>query len=86
LRGEGWGEGLSFEFGHERLENSVEIVYYIVVPDSDHTIPERAKRAIALPVFAVFSVLAAVELDYQAPFAANKVDVVSSNRLLADEF
>jgi hypothetical protein len=31
-------------------------------------------------------VLAAVELDNQAPLAANKVDVVALDRLLANEF
>jgi hypothetical protein len=58
----------------------------IVVPDAYHAIAEGAKRAIALPVLCVFRVLAAVELDNQTPLAANKVDVVSSNRLLADKF
>ena len=41
---------------------------------------------IALPVFGVFRVLASVELDNQAPLTANKVDIVSADRLLPDEF
>ena len=41
---------------------------------------------IALPVFGVFRVLASVELDNQAPFAANKVDVILTDWLLADKF
>src|SRR4029077_830934 len=41
---------------------------------------------VALSVFSAFRVLAAVEFDNQAPFAAGKVDVVSIDGLLADEF
>jgi hypothetical protein len=66
--------------------NSVEILDNIVVPDADHAITEGVKCAIALLVLGAFCVLAAVELDNQAPLAANKVDVVSSDRLLADKF
>src|SRR5271167_1428822 len=75
LRGEGWGEGLSFEFGQEHLENSVQIIDDIAVPDADHAITQGAQLAVALPVFGAFGVLAAVELDNQAPLAANEVDV-----------
>src|SRR5689334_13310678 len=38
LRGEGRGEGRSFEFRQERLEHPVQILNDIVVPDADHTI------------------------------------------------
>jgi hypothetical protein len=66
------------------LEN-VEILDGVVIPDTDHAITERAKCSVATPVFRAFNVLASVELDDQA-LAANKVDIVSSNWLLADEF
>ena len=86
LRGEGWGEGRFLEFGQKSLENPVQIFYDIVVPDADHVIAEGAERAVALLVFGAFRVLAAVELDNQAPLAAGKVHVVRIDRLLADKF
>ena len=86
LRGEGRGEGRFFEFRQEPLEDPVEILDDVVVPDADHVIPEGAERAVALLVYDAFCVLAAVELDYQAPVAADKVHVVPIDGLLADKF
>jgi hypothetical protein len=53
------------------LENSVPVVDDIVVPNADHAIAVGAKCAIAVPVSGTFRVLAAVELDKQAPLAAD---------------
>jgi hypothetical protein len=39
-----------------------------------------------MPVFRAFRVLAAVELDNQAPLTTDKVDVVARDLLLASEF
>ena len=63
MRGEGRGEGLFFEFGKERLENAVQILNDIVVPDADYAITESAEVAVALLVFRTFRVLATVEFD-----------------------
>ena len=60
-----------FELGQKRLENPVQIFDDIVVPDADHAVTEGAQPAVTMPVFEAFRVLAAVELDYQAPLAAN---------------
>jgi len=79
------------------LENAIEILDHIIVPDTDHPITERAKGAIAVPVVAAFRVLAAVELDNQALFAATPSltlprlrgrvrEGVLTDGLLADEF
>jgi hypothetical protein len=46
----------------------------------------RAKCSIAVPVVAAFRVLSAIELDNQAPLAADKVDEISIDRLLPDKF
>jgi hypothetical protein len=54
------------------LENSLEIIDDIVVPDADHPIAEGAQLVVALPVFAAFRMLAAVEFDDRVPVAANK--------------
>jgi hypothetical protein len=71
MRGEGRGEGGFFEFGQEPLENPVQIFDDIVVPGADHAITERAWRAVAMPAFAAFRVLAAIEHDNRAPLAAD---------------
>ena len=68
------------------MENPIQILDDIVVPDADHAITEGAERAVALPVFGAFRVLAAVELDDQAPLAADKVHLVAIDGLLADKF
>jgi hypothetical protein len=86
LPGEGRGEGRFFEFGQEHLENPIDIVDDIVVPDSDHAITERAQLAVASPVFGASRMPAAVELDNQVPAATNKVDIEPTDRFLADEF
>jgi hypothetical protein len=39
-----------------------------------------------MPVFEACRVLAAIELDDQAPLAANKVRIVTIDGLLADKF
>jgi hypothetical protein len=85
LRGEGRGEGRFFEFGPEPLQNPVQIFDDIVVPDADHAITEGAERVIGLPVFEAFRVLAAIELDDQAPLAAEEVHVVAIDGLLPDK-
>ena len=48
LRGEGRGEGLFFEFGQQRLENPVQILNDIVIPDAHHAITEGCCRAARL--------------------------------------
>ena len=86
MRGEGRGEGPLFELRQQHLENSVQILDNIVVPDADHAITESAKCTITAPVFGAVRVLAAVEFDDQTPLAADKVGVVTGDRLLAGEF
>jgi len=80
------------------LQNPVEIFDDVVVPDADHAITEGAQRAVAMPVFGAFRVLAAVELDNQAPLSTNAPSLTlppsrggsgrgrSIDRLLASEF
>jgi hypothetical protein len=71
LRGEGRGEGLFFEFGRERLENPVQILNDLVVPDADHAITAGAEVAVALPVVRAIRMLAAIEFYDQAPLAVS---------------
>jgi hypothetical protein len=86
LRGEGRGEGLFFEFGQERLQYPIQILNYVIVPDADHPITKGGQLAVALPVFVTIRVLAAVEFNNQALLATHEIDVVPTDRLLADEF
>ena len=86
LRGEGRGEGLFFEFGQQRLENPVQILNDIVIPDADHAITEGAQVAVALLVFGVSRMLTAIELDNQMPLATNEVGVVPIDGLQAYKF
>jgi hypothetical protein len=86
VRGEGWGEGRFFEFSQERLQNPLQILNDVIIPDADHAIAEGAKFAVALTVFGIFRVLAVVELYDQAPIATNEVDIIPADGLLADEF
>jgi len=41
VRGEGWGEGIFFELGQERFQNSLQISQDVVVLDTDHVITEN---------------------------------------------
>ena len=86
LRREGRGEGRFFEFGHQCLESSFDVLDDIVVSDTDHAVTEGPQVAVAYPVFGTLRVLAAIEFDNQAPLATHKIDVVAADRLLADEF
>jgi hypothetical protein len=63
LRGEGRGEGLFFELEKKRVENPVQILDELVVPDADQAIAGGTEVAVALPVFGAFRVLTTVELD-----------------------
>jgi hypothetical protein len=86
LRGEGWGEGLTFEFGQKLKKNSVKILNDIVVPNADDAVTEGAQLTVTLSVFRGLRMLAAVKLDNQPPFSTNEVHMVAGNRVLPDEF
>jgi len=68
------------------LEYPVQVLNDIIVPDANHAVTQGRKLPATLSVFPALRVLAAVEFDNEAPLAANKVDVVASDRLLAHEF
>jgi len=74
------------KFRLEHLQYAVDIGEHIIVPDPDCAIAERAQRGIALPICGAIRMLPAVNLNDETPIAAEEVDVIGSNRLLADEF
>ena len=63
-----------------------DILEHVDVPNPDDAVATECEFAVADFVGLAFRVLAAVYFDDQAPLAADKVDIVASDRLLADEF
>jgi hypothetical protein len=59
------GEAI-FEFRQECLENPIEVVGDIAVPETEHAIAEAGQLAVAFLVLPAFRVLTALELDDQA--------------------
>jgi hypothetical protein len=57
-----------------------------VIPKPQDSVPVFAKPAIAHYVVAVFSVLAAIDLDDESMLAANQINYVWTDRLLSNEF
>ena len=68
------------------MENPVQMFDDIVVPGADHAITGGHIACGRDASLRGFRVLAAVELDNQAPLTTDKVDVVVFDRLLASEF
>ena len=50
MRGEGRGEGLFFEFGQKRLENPVQILNDIVIPEFDNQVPLATNEVGVAPI------------------------------------
>ena len=67
-------------------KHAFDILEHVDVPNPDDAVATECEFAVADFVGLAFRVLAAVYFDDQAPLAADKVDVVASDRLLADEF
>jgi hypothetical protein len=56
----------------DNFQNAVDIAHHIVVPKAQHTIAMLGEPAIALDVVGIGSMLAAVDLNDEPPFAATK--------------
>ena len=74
------------QFGLEHLQYPVEVFQDFVVPYPDHAIAERVQLRVTLPVSRIIGMLTAIDLDDEAPFAADEIDVKWTDRFLADEF
>jgi len=85
LRGEGRGEGLLLQLGHEELKHSIDVLGDFIVPDADHAIAKGAEITIAPLIRIALRVLTAIEFDNEAPFATNEIHIIGTNRLLAGE-
>ena len=72
--------------GLDRLNDALNILKNIVIPESQHTISDFRKSAVSFCVCVGFEVLASVRLYNQFQFAADEIANVAINRLLTDEF
>ena len=70
-----------------RLENTVHVIKYLIVPESQHAKPGLLQKDRTFSIcFNVFSVLTAVQLDNESPFQTNEVEDVIPERVLTPEF
>ena len=68
------------------MENAVQALHNLIIPDPNHAIAEGRQIAIALPIRGAVGVLATVDLDNQPPLTTSKVGVVRPDWFLPDEF
>jgi hypothetical protein len=75
-----------FEFRPQHLQNALDIVENIVVPNPNNLVSEIAHRPIALGVRVTVRMLPAINLRHEMPLATHKVREIRPNRLLTHEF
>jgi hypothetical protein len=68
------------------LKDAIHIFKYIVIPEPQDTIPLFAEPFVANRIPFVCSVLASVEFNHQASFAANEVGYIGTDWSLANNF
>jgi hypothetical protein len=68
------------------LQNPIDILDHIIVPEAQNSIVMIAKPLVANGVASAFGVLTTVNFNDQALLPANQVYDVGTNRLLANEF
>ena len=70
-----------------RLEDTIEVIEHLVVPESQHAKPCLLQKRRAYSVgLDIFRVLAAVQLDNEPSFQADEIHDVVTERVLAPEF
>jgi hypothetical protein len=82
--GEGWGEGLI-----DCLQNALEIIENLVVPEPQHTNSSSLEESRPLLIprsCGGFVVLSAIQFNRQPGFMAIKIDHIRLNGVLAAEF
>ena len=67
-------------------QNTFDIAEHIVVPESKHAIAFFRQTTISHNIRGRFIVLATVDFNHQASFAAHKIADVARNRFLSYEF
>jgi len=74
------------QLGCKHLQHAVEIAENLVVPDTHDAIAERIQVSVAALIGCAVGMLATIDFDDEAPLAADKVNVIGADRLLASEF
>ena len=74
------------KLGCEHLQHAFEIAKNLVVPDTNDAILKGIQVSISALIRRAVGVLSAIDLDDEALLAADKIDVVRPDRLLAREF
>ena len=69
----------------DHFQHAVHIVHNVVIPEAKDFIIVLAQPLVAYLVTRVFSVLTAIDLYNQSSLATDKVNNVSTDRLLTDE-
>jgi hypothetical protein len=69
-----------------RLQNTVDILEYLVVPKSQYTIILASEPLVTYRISFADAVLPAIEFDDQSLLTAYEVDDVSADWFLTDEF
>ena len=72
--------------GRNRFKNACQIAQHVVIPESQNKIIMIDKPFVADHIARVVSMLAAVNLDNEAAFSADKIDRVRTNGILPNEF
>jgi len=63
----------TFEHRFQHLQNALDIAEHIIVPNPDRPVPEIAHRRFTLGIRCVVGMLAAIDLDNDAPLTTDKV-------------
>jgi len=72
--------------GEDSFPNAFDISKYFIIPKAQHTVAMIDQPPITDEITFVCRVLAAINFDDKPLFAANKVNDIGADRLLADEF
>jgi hypothetical protein len=84
--GPGWGWVAAMQPLPNRLEDSVDVIEYLIVPEPQHKKSRLLQKRGAYPIdLNVFRVLTAIQLDNNPPFQANEVQDVVPERVLTPE-
>ena len=75
-----------FEFRLQQLQNALDIIQNIIVPNPDCPIPEPAHHRSALAIGDAVCMLAAIDLDNEAQIATHEIREIGSDRLPTHEF
>jgi len=79
--------GLARQSLHQHLKHALDVRQYVIVPETQHAVALGLEVACAcFVVILLIEVLASIQLHHQRPLAADEVDHVPIDFVLAAEF